>query len=61
MFSLGLAAALLFILLLGLTVLRVLDNRPSPNAEVLCELATFFEKNIPDHKAQTLPSNAKHA
>lgn len=49
MFSLGLAAALLFILLLGLTVLRVLENRPSPNAEMLCELMSALV-----HKTQTV-------
>ena len=38
MFSLGLAAALLFTLLLGLTVLRVLDGRLPPNARLLCDM-----------------------
>ncbi len=38
MFFLGLAVALLFLLLLGLTVLRSLDDRPAPNAALLSKL-----------------------
>ena len=57
MFYPGLAAALAFTPLLGLTLLRVLTNRPSPNAEMLCGLMASLEKTT--RTAQADPPNAK--
>jgi len=50
MFFLGIAVALLFILLLGLTVLRALDSRPNPNAELLCELMAPLRQDRHDNE-----------
>ncbi|BDQ34207.1 hypothetical protein [Pseudodesulfovibrio portus] len=49
MFSIGLAAASLFILLLGLTILRALDDRPSPNARLLCDMLSTLDNEPSDH------------
>ena len=54
MFFLGLVAALLLILLLGLTMLRTLDHRPNPNAALLCDLMASLQQDrhdseIPHH------------
>ncbi|MBG0791658.1 MAG: hypothetical protein H0S80_14300 [Desulfovibrionaceae bacterium] len=65
MLYLGLAAILLFTLLLSLTVLRMLDNRPSPNAEMLAELLAALERPAPPDRersrAAPRPSKARHA
>jgi hypothetical protein len=57
MFSIGLAAASLFILLLGLTILRALDDRLPPNASLLCDMLDTLDNRPSDHA----PSTVKHA
>ena len=65
MFSLGLVVALLFILLLGLTALRALENRPGPNAEMLADMMVPLQEDdnghAPPRKTPVAPAKAKHA
>ena len=64
MFSLGLVVALLFILLLGLTILRALENRPGPNSEMLADMMASLQEDDNGHatprKDPVAPAKDKH-
>lgn len=61
MFYLGVTAALLFILVLGLTVMRLLDNQVSPNAVLLADLINDMESGQPADKKNKKPSSTDSA
>lgn len=56
MFIFGFTVTLLFILLLGLTVIRLRVNRPNPNSKLLADLMGSLDK-APTPKTMTSKKN----